>query len=235
MRLVKQVQLNPSRLLNSMAIRSNNLYNYCLFTVRKHFFADGLLYSQKDLDKILKTSDAYEKLKEFGSQVPQQVLKQVLKSFKSFFNALKSYKRNPEKFKSPPKIPRYHKKGGKNILVFTSQQSRLQNGYILLPNKVLRKDFPKVKFVPLRNNTQFQSVRIVPYHDKYIFEIIYHYQCEELGFDENRKVGIDLGLNNFVSMSNNFGVIPMLIKGGVIKSINQYFNISSFIFIRNLS
>ncbi|WP_233434049.1 transposase [Geobacillus sp. FSL K6-0789] len=42
--------------------------------------------------------------------------------------------------------------------------------------------------------------------------------------ESNRVVGIDLGLNNFVTMVNNIGETPIVINGKGVKSINQYYN-----------
>ncbi|MCP4764614.1 MAG: IS200/IS605 family element transposase accessory protein TnpB, partial [archaeon] len=69
-----------------------------------------------------------------------------------------------------------------------------------------------------------KGVRIVPYSDRYIFEIIYEKKSENLGLDKNRIVGIDLGVTNLVTMSNNFDRTSLIIKGGIAKSINQYYN-----------
>ena len=37
-------------------------------------------------------------------------------------------------------------------------------------------------------------------------------------------VGIDLGLDNFATITNNCGLIPLVINGKGLKSINQYYN-----------
>jgi putative transposase len=42
--------------------------------------------------------------------------------------------------------------------------------------------------------------------------------------DKKRVVGIDLGLNNIVTVVNNAGLKPFVIKGGVVKFINQFYN-----------
>lgn len=46
----------------------------------------------------------------------------------------------------------------------------------------------------------------------------------DLNLNSNRIVGIDLGLNNTVSIVNNVGLKPAIIKGGIVKSINQFYN-----------
>lgn len=42
--------------------------------------------------------------------------------------------------------------------------------------------------------------------------------------DNGRYVGIDLGLDNFATITNNCGLIPLIINGKGLKSINQYYN-----------
>ena len=38
------------------------------------------------------------------------------------------------------------------------------------------------------------------------------------------KIAIDLGIDNFATITNNIGLKPIAIKGKVIKSYNQYYN-----------
>jgi len=42
--------------------------------------------------------------------------------------------------------------------------------------------------------------------------------------DKSRIAGIDLGVRNLVTIANNIGEAPIVVKGGVAKSINQFFN-----------
>lgn len=63
-------------------------------------------------------------------------MKLVNQNFKSFFEALKSYQKNPEKFNSAPQLPKYlHKTKGRFVTVFTQRViSRLidKTGYLTL-------------------------------------------------------------------------------------------------------
>ena len=43
-------------------------------------------------------------------------------------------------------------------------------------------------------------------------------------FESKRIASIDLGVNNFVTLTNNIGLQPIIINGRGIKSINQYYN-----------
>ncbi len=46
----------------------------------------------------------------------------------------------------------------------------------------------------------------------------------EQNLDKNKIIGIDLGVSNLVTIANNIGLKPIVVKGGIAKSINQYYN-----------
>ncbi|MHA1747001.1 MAG: RNA-guided endonuclease InsQ/TnpB family protein, partial [Promethearchaeota archaeon] len=62
-----------------------------------------------------------------------------------------------------------------------------------------------------------------PYGDRYTIEMIY-YPPQDLLLDRIHVMGIDLGLANIVTTSDNIGSPPLIIKGGVVKSVNQFYN-----------
>ncbi len=80
--------------------------------------------------------------------------------------------------------------------------------------------FPKVR----TNLKKIKGVRIIPFGDRYKIELIYDYVPKDLHLNEKNILGIDLGFINIVTMSDNRGSNPLIIKGGVVKSINQYYN-----------
>jgi putative transposase len=63
------------------------------------------------------------------------------------------------------------------------------------------------------------GVRLVPYGDRYNYEILHEQPVEDLGLDKDRSIGIDLGLTNTATTSDG-----KIVKGGALKSINQYYN-----------
>ena len=69
------------------------------------------------LFKTIKQKDYYS----LPGQVNQQVIKNVVQNWKSFFESLKEYKKNPEKYNSRPNIPGYLPKGGKKEIVLSNQ------------------------------------------------------------------------------------------------------------------
>lgn len=55
-------------------------------------------------------------------------------------------------------------------------------------------------------------------------EIVYEIDVPECLPDSDRVAAIDVGVDNFITMVNSMGENPIAVKGGVIKSINQYYN-----------
>ncbi len=213
--------MKRSTLLDEITISSKNLYNVATYVVRQRFFETCSWLRYHDLWKKLKTHECYLNLQMLcGSHPPQQVLRQVDHNFKSFFKAMKEWKNHPLKFKTMPRLPRYKRKNGHNIVYFTSQQCRMKDGQIYLTRKMEKLGFPKISAkIPNLN-----GVRIVPFGDRYTIELIYFYKPEDMDLSKNNVLGIDLGLQNAVTASNNIGRKPMIIKGGILKSINQYYN-----------
>ena len=207
--------MNPSNQLSKLCHLAKNLYNLANWYVRQDFFKLNNFLNYYDLDYILKDKEAYRKL---PSQTSQQILKLVNRNWKSYFRALKEYKVNYKKFKSKPRIPHYKKKNGESIIVFTNQQCKIKEGYLYFPKRV------NLKLLKTRIKEKLKEVRIIPLGIKYKIEIIYEKEEQDLGLNKNNMLSIDLGLNNLITAVNNIELDPIIIKGGVIKSINQYFN-----------
>ena len=139
MQLVRQIQMKKSPFLEEIAFLSKNLFNVATYEVRQQFFTNGKWLRYNALWKVLRNHDAYIELQNnCGSHPPQQVLKQVDRNFKSFFQAIKSWNKNPSKFKTMPKLPHYKRKNGKNMVYFTSQQVRNKESHVLLTQKMLK-------------------------------------------------------------------------------------------------
>ena len=164
---------------------------------------------------MLKDKDVYKKL---PSQTSQQILRVVDKNWKSFFNNFKKWRAQPRKYQSRPKPPKYKKKNGEFMLIFTNQQCRIKEGYLHFPEKLA------ISPIKTRVTNQLHQVRLVPKGLCYIVEIIYEQEINSLKVDKTRIVGIDLGLTNIVTMVNNAGIQPVIIKGGIAKSTNQFYN-----------
>lgn len=221
MQLVRTVQIQSSPFLVECTRASKLLYNVALYTVRQHYFNNKKWLRYSDLWDQLKSHKTYLRLSTLcGSHPPQLVLRQVDKNFKSFFNAIKNWKKDKSNFTGRPKFPNYLRKGGLNMVYFTSQQCRYKEGCVFLTQKMHKKGFQPIKL----HLPNLQGVRIIPFGDRFKIELIYKYIPQKLKLDSLHVLGIDLGLTNIVTATDNYGQTPFIIKGGIVKSINQFFN-----------
>ena len=210
-----KIQIKENDYLKQITISSNNLYNYALYNVRQNFFKNKTFLNYFSLYPICKENENYKNL---PSQAAQQVLKQVDNSFKSFFQTLKDYKKNSKKFKSRPKIPKYKEKYSKNIITIPGQTIYKKGNYL---------QFPKTDFKIFLGKLQINKiieVKIKPYNKYYEIFIIYEKEDKKYVEQNENYISIDLGINNFVTITNNIDKNPIIVKGKVIKSINQYYN-----------
>lgn len=214
----EQIHLPPSRSLSRLCHQSKNLYNQANYIIRQPLLKTGKWTRYQKLAGSLKNSESYRAL---PAQTAQQTLKTLDRSWKAFFQATREWKKNPDKFLGRPKMPGYKEKNGEHLLIFTNQQCRITGGEIKFPKKA----DPKIRIrTRLDDKTPLREIRIVPRGWGYVLEVVYHKTGEPQKPDRDRMAGLDLGLRNTVTMVNNIGLGPIAVKGGALKSINQYYN-----------
>ena len=210
--------------------RSRNLYNKALYIYRQAFtekhenISDyiSIVNNKKFISSYnlitkmreLKDEDYFAMTKNHSAS---QVIIQVDKTMKSWFASLKSYKKDPSKFRGRPRIPSYKKKDELNCLTYTNIDARLQKDGTIN----LRRDIK----LPIHTNLKnFQQIRLVPKTGYIQVEIVYNKEISDLKLDHSRAIGIDLGLNNLMAITSNIGNVSNLVNGRPLKSINQYYN-----------
>jgi putative transposase len=207
--------------IDDLCFLSKNLYNYSLYQIRQHFEKTGNFLYYNPLEKELRTNNQFD-YRNLPAHTSQQILLVIDRNFRGYFQLLKKWKKNKRSLTGCPKPPKYKDKvKGRNLIIFTNQQVRIQKktGCINFPKKTGLK--------PLNTKvTNLQQVRIIPQTGCYIIEVIYK---KEIVNHENLKIenylSIDLGVNNLASITTNqSGLNPILINGKIIKSINQYYN-----------
>ncbi len=215
MKLTETIQVKRSQEFSNLCHLAKNLYNIANWYYRQDFFALNNCLSYYDLDFILKDKGAYRAL---PSQTSQQALKLVVWNWKSYFKAIAEYRLNPRKFRAKPRIPNYKKKNGENIAIFTNQQCKIKDGWLWFPKST------KINPVKTRIVEKIRDVRIVPLGVSYKIEIVYEKEEIDLNLSKTNVISLDLGLNNLITAANNKGLKPFVVKGRVVKSINQYYN-----------
>ena len=191
---------------------SKNLYNYVNYILRQSFFETGSIPGEYEISGQLARENQAD-FRALPSNVSQQTIKLVFKAWKSFFSALKSYKKDKSRFNSPPK---YKDKNGYFAAVFTYNCSRIKNQQIHFVKDVIQ---------PVTTKTStIKQVRLVPSTACFIVEVVYEKDVQVTEKVAGSVAAIDLGLNNFVTFLDNQGYTPFIINGKGIKSYNQNFN-----------
>jgi putative transposase len=203
-------------MLDDLSFKAKNLYNYANYLIRQEFIFNKKWLRYRELDAILnKNQTDYKALL---GQTSQQILRLLDKNWVSFFKAIKDWSRHSDKYQGRPKLPKYKaKKLGRSIVIFTNQQCKLVDGFI---------QFPKIfnGFKLKTNVPNIQQLRVIPCGSFYKLEVIYNVVKVPKKVFNYRICAIDLGLENFATLTNNVRLKPAVIKGGILKSINQYYN-----------
>ena len=179
------------------------------------------------------------------SHVIQHAIRQRCDDWKGYFDSLKSYSSGTEGFTGRPRIPGYKKSGGRSTAVFDKLACSIKHGRLWFPRITEKGPDGKEKCVrpsislpgmPQVTKGSFVEARIVPYYGLYQLQIITDdglseediLPKEELIVSEDGTpagvMTLDPGLNNFASITDNRGGIPVVIKGGAVKSRNQWYN-----------
>lgn len=204
--------------LDNLCLKSKNLYNYANYIQRQLFTKGEPIMKYYDLTFELKHSEPF---KELGSNSAQHTLKILCKDWKSFFVSIKDYSKNPSKYLGRPNLPKYKDKNGRYICVLTNMQSQIKDGYLYFAFKPLK---PFNNTIRTNIKGKHMQTRIIPKGSCYVLEIVHEIDIPDLKEQNNRIVGIDLGVNNFVTMANNIGVKSIIINGRGVKSYNRYWN-----------
>ena len=222
-------------MLDSFCYLSKNLYNHANYIIRQKFIGERLWIKYKDLDKILKHDKTYPDYSNMPTaQSAQQTLRLLDKNWKSFFKAIKDWKKNPSKYLGRPRLPKYKSKDDRFVLILTNQNCRYVDGKIVFP-KVFKgmTVIPDFADLPTEENenkdsvkifNSFQQIRFIPQGTYIVMEVIYTIKAVDLKENNGRYAGIDIGVNNLATMATNTSEPPMIIAGGPLKSINQYYN-----------
>ena len=200
-----------------ICLKSGLLYNQVLYRVRQGIFSGNYL-KEYELSTQLGRENQFD-FRNLPSTISQQVVKQVFVNIKSWMRLKKDYEKNPSKYKSRPKLPKYKNGEKQNMIVFTTSVCRIKDdGYIHFVKDIIK---------PIKTNVkkeELKQVRIIPQATCYVVEVVYERKEQDLHLDKNNVLSIDLGLDNFCSCVNNVGEQPFIINGRVLKSFNQWYN-----------
>ena len=220
-------KLEKALLLNSedeKVLEELEQYKEKLLNFKPHSLPKSGFPSCGLLDGVFKVTNNVD-YRALPIKVAQQTMRECYDNWKSFFESIKKYKVNPSEFTGKPKIPGYKKSGSKFNAIFTNQTSGFNFNKEQCSLWLTFCD-EEISFGSYVKETDIlQQVEIAPFYDRYkVSLILQDKEYSEKECKPTRIMGIDLGVNNFATISNNIGMNPIIIKGGMLKSRNQYFN-----------
>ena len=159
------------------------------------------------------------------SQVNQQAIRKTVAAWKSYFAAWKDWNCNPGKYQAKPRIPGYIRER-EATAHFTNQVCRLVHAggrlYLGFANCDQFVSLGKKSLLP----GKLVKVEVKPRYGRYRLCITYEDALQEPAVPvvPKRILGLDVGVTNFLAGVSNTGAAPFLIKGGWLKSLNQWYN-----------
>jgi putative transposase len=197
---------------------AKNLYNEANYILRQEFINNRKRISYYDISKIIREQKSENYYGMPYVLTAEYVLELLGRNWSSFFRSIKEWKKDKSKFHGMPSLPKYKPKDGRMLIIFDKTQVKIVDGELVFPKRVSFLNGIKTTI------DNVKLVRILPKQKGYVMEIVYDKPIKDLGLDKSRVAGIDLGVRNIVTLATNTNDTPIIIKGGKIKSMNQYFN-----------
>ena len=226
MQLVEHHLIKPNhelyRTLDDLTFKAKNLYNHGLYLYRQSYFEykknpDKPVLSWVDIDKSLRRQ-GHEDIRALPAKVANTVLKNLGESITSYWKLVRL--RREGGLGHEPGLPRYlHKTNGRYPVSFNYQtfgSKRGSNGELILCPRGLCLPIPTKVERP-------KQVRVVPKHGNFVIEVSYDAEVPAPR-STSRYAGIDLGVDNFATITFSTKNKPLIVKGLELKSINQGYN-----------
>ncbi|ADL12406.1 RNA-guided endonuclease InsQ/TnpB family protein [Acetohalobium arabaticum] len=177
----------------------------------------------------------------------QQLFKQLVQDWKSYFNSIEDYNNNPSKYQGQPRPPKFkYLDNNPSEVIFTNLATRIREGNLLLSLSKEIKNRYQVDSLKFRLPTvieslidednlsmskghsvenSLQQVRIKQDNltNQWYLLIIYKQQPKENSPGDN-IMSIDLGLDNLATLTFKDNTENYIINGKPLKSKNKYFN-----------
>lgn len=215
MRLVERHIVKDNR-FEEVCHKSGLLYNYVLYNVRQGIFSNRYL-KEYEFSTKLNRENQFD-FRNLPCSVSQQVIAQVFSVIKGWMRSVKEFEKNPSKFHSKPKLPKYKNGKKQNMIVFTTSACRIRDKHIYFIKNIIQSIKTNVR------KEELKQVRIVPQATCYVVEVIYERKEQNLDLQKDNFLSVDLGLNNLCTCTSNVNQKFFIVNGKVVKSFNQWFN-----------
>ena len=206
--------------LDEMSRKANNLYNQCVYFA-KH--SDNLSEDLKNLDKVMKSfPDEHDNYRSFGhTKSAQQVLRLFQQNLRSYFAAIKDYKKNSTKYNGRPCFPKFRKSSERFQVIFTNQSTKLDDQVV----NIAPRTFENKLFIKLRTRSAEKLCQVVfaPRNGYFLVYVIYEVDDPVISQCSNKVAAIDIGLSNLATVTFSEQDEPILYRSDLTK-INHDFN-----------
>lgn len=225
--LVKRFRIKPISEVIELCKLSNNLYNQSLYEMRKRGEEEGVwMYHHKLRDHMYGVTNLEGEInfKLMRRDIADYVVKQVSDNVKGFFKAIEKWKKHPEEFKAKPEFPKFHKRGGMNVVqVRYNHDCKISNDGVITFGCLSGVNIPIPQWGKYKDNILkgCKMVRILPEKNFMTIEVVYNVELNNHNADTN-VAAIDFGIDNLATVVTPNGCY--IFSGKVLKSYNQYFN-----------
>lgn len=204
---------------------SNKLHNCAIYYARQMYFKAHKYVKPFDLNNELKRNPHYSAL---CAQAAQQVCGAVGESVKSFKGLIKLF--NEGGLANCPKFPNYRTKDGLHLIAYPKQAlgKKLIDGQSVIPlGQKVQTWFGLKNFkLPMPSNLEYADIRelrILPRNGCFYAEFVYKVDSVHTALDPSKALGIDSGLNNWLTCVSNVGT-GFIVDGLHLKSLNRWYN-----------
>ena len=180
------------------------------------------------LDAVFKESDNVD-YRSHHAHITQNSIKECVRAWKSYFELKKMFFSDSGSLTGGPKIPNYIKSDHKTVTL-SNIACKIQNGLLRFPKCKEKLD---VSIMP-HFGDKLIEVRIVPYCGIYQIQIVTDDGVKNINDslcnnvkDIPAEAGVamlDHGIRNFATIADNKGNAPIIVKGEVLVSANQWYN-----------
>jgi putative transposase len=225
----QQLLIKPDKelraILEFICTEANNLHNCAVYYARQMYFKAHQYVRPFELINELKRNPHYGAL---CAQAAQQVCGAVGEAMKSFKGLVKLFREGGLEFR--PKPPNYRTKDGLHLIAYPKQAlgKKLVDGQIVIPlGQKVQAWFGLKNFkLPMPSNLEYseiREIRILPRNGCFYAEFVYKVQSVDIALEPSLALGIDPGLNNWLTCVSNAGT-SLIVDGLHLKSLNRWYN-----------
>ena len=182
------------------------------------------------------------------ANISQCAIRKCIMAWQAYYAASGVYKKNPDKFKGEPRYPKYCRNEQMTAWL-TNGCLSVKNGVLRLAvvdnmddmDAGSTGDRKRIKGIfqlgDYKSGCRIEKAEIQPYYGGYLLLVTYKAEDADMPDsgagnrsmpdkeeDTGNVMGIDLGIQNAAAIADNTGENPVIIKGGFLKSRNQYYN-----------